>query len=220
MELYRKRLGFSNVREDMISHTAFLVNEDFEHSPHYKTVWIDNQETDAHVKNTRYSHIKMFTLRPSTKVTKGMYIQLNDDIYISTNPTDNEIYPKIEAKLCNNYIRWQKEDGNVAEYPCSIEGDSIEIRDRIGTSQRYLMGSEARVTVTVQYNEDTIEIQPKQRFIFNGHSYEVQKIDANTDAYKGVGNITLVVEAVSKSHTDNSEDGIADNSGESGWSGW
>ena len=220
MDLYRKRLGFENMREDMIGHTAIVVDSDFEHSPHYKDILIENVTTGALVRNTRYSHIKSFTFRPHTEVVKGMYITIDGDIYLSTNPTESEIYPKVEATLCNNSLKWKDNNGNIVEYPCAIEGNLVELKDSIEKNQRYLANSEAKISIKVQYNEDTLEIKPKQRFLFDGHSYQVLTIDTISDVYKQKGLINLTVEAVSLSDSDNVDEGVAEDTGDSGWGGW
>jgi len=219
LNLYKKSLGFSNMKEGFENEAEMQVNDSFNHSPSFKKVIVNNIEIDSIVNQGLKDNEMKILLRPKNYLNKGEYVTFDGDTYIVRTFKNNPIYPKGTLKLCNNVVKWRNEDGSIFEYRCVVEGETYEQEKKVRLV-RNITSSESEVVITVQYNEYTKKIKPQQRFVFGEHSYEVSSIDTISNVYNEVGFMTLTLKYVNKLDSDDFENQIADQSGQSGWGEW
>jgi hypothetical protein len=215
LTLYKKVLGSNSVAQGYIKDTILHVNDSFSKSPSFRQVEINGEMIDAIVSQVKKSTEIEFLFRPQTKFDKGVYVSIGQDIYLIKDFLPNEIYPKAKAELCNSSLKWRSSAGDLLEYKCVVKSSSFGERTE---RQAFILHSE--LIVLVQYNDDTKTIKPTQRFIFGGHVYEVTTIDSVTDVYNDKGIVELIVKFASSSSTDDIDNQIPDDSGNSGWGEW
>lgn len=217
---YERRLGAKSMSEAFINDTINIINADFTNAPSYREIELDGVVEDCTFKLTKESNKREILLRPQKTISKGMYVLLDTDKYIVTECVPNEIYPKAEIVLCNNTLRWRDTLNALKEYSCIVKGDSISINEEDASNKRLVVSSNAELTIVVPYNDDTKSIEPNQRFIIDGQAYDVSGIDRITEVYKKKGVIKLTVNATELTNTDDTTTNVADDTGNSDWSGW
>lgn len=219
---YTNLLGVNSLSEAFINDTADIIDTNFHYNPSYKRIKIDGEDKDCTVGHTKKSTDLTIFLRPYEKPNKGMYIELEERTYIAIDYTPNIVYPKVQIRLCNNVLKWVNEEGVLKEYKCIVEGLSLEVSEGSGNkdNQRLVLTSSAELNVVVQYNDDTKNIDIGQRFIFDGNAYTVNAIDKLSNVENGKGIIIFTIKSTGKTDTDNVNDGVADDTGNSGWGGW
>lgn len=217
LTLYQKMIGAnnSNITQAYINDTIVHVNDMFSKSPSYRQVLIDGVESDC-IINRKKSHQLDLLLRPSSLIDAGSYVEMKQSTYIILDFIENEIYPKANASLCNRFLRWKDGEGEIKEYKCFVKGTTYEEND----DTQIVYNSDGELTVQVQYNNDTKSIKPQMRFIFDESVYEVSSIDSVSNVYDGKGVLKLVLKFANLTDTDDKENQIADDSGNSGWGEW
>ncbi|MGG4105152.1 hypothetical protein AAXB25_14645 [Paenibacillus lautus] len=216
LTLYQKMIGAnnSNITQAYINDTILHVNDMFSKSPSYRQVLIDGVEADC-IINRKKSHQMDLLLRPNSLIDAGAYVELNQNTFIVLDFIDNEVYPKANVSLCNRSLRW-KDGSEIKEYKCSVKGTTYEEND----DTQIIYNSDGKLTVHVQYNNDTKTIKPQMRFVFDESVYEVYSIDSTSSVYDGKGVLKLVLKFTNTTDTDDKDNQIADDSGNSGWGDW
>lgn len=218
---YERIINGSTKSESDINNSVEIYNSEFSEYPFYREILIDGVDGECIFKTTKKSTEMKLYFRPYTSITKGMYILLEGDMYMVTEFVSNGIYPKAEIELCNNTLRWRDTLGTLHEYDCIISGSGYEFDEPTRQNHKIIMQmSKSELNIMVKYDENTKAISPKTRFIFGGYAYDVLEIDSMTNVYKEQGFITLGVTATELTDTDDTNTGIADDSGNSGWGDW
>lgn len=217
LSLYQKMIGANNtsLSQAYINDTIIHVNEIFDKSPSFKTILVNHTPMDCIVSHTKKSTILDLLFRPKSVLTKGMYANFESDVYLVTEFVPNEIYPKANLELCNSVLKWKDETGTIKEYKCVVKRDTYNEKE-----DRQVYTSDSELLAMVQYNDDTKQIKPTQRFMFGSSAFEVVQIDAVTNVYNGNGYIKFGLKFTSTSATDDKENQVADDSGNSGWGDW
>lgn len=124
---------------------------------------------------------------------------------------ENEIHLRGLLTECNWFLKWQRPDGTIVEYPCqdmnSTQYNSGEYSDKVMT-----LGSSQHM-LTLQANSDTISLCTPQRF-FVSLDYSIPYIITQNDTTtlhfgdKGLVRITVTQDEVHDD--DNQELGICD----------
>lgn len=220
IDAYKRRLNNTQtIGESLVKDSIQLVDSDFNQLPFIEDVLIDGVEDKAVLKLSSDILKKTIKLRPQREIFKGSYVTIGVDTYIVVKAIPHVVYPKGEIKLCNNTLKWKDTLNEIREYPCVITGNSYDMESESATT-KYMVLSEAEQKVIVSYNEDTKTIFPEQRFLFDDSAYEIVGIDKTTDVYRGKGFITLTIKSTSVSESDNNDEGVANDSSNSGWGDW
>jgi hypothetical protein len=214
---YEKTIGYSSISESHIGSTIQNVNEYINNSPNLATVIVQSVEVECVINNSKKFGEKNILFRPQTKIDVGDYIGYNEETYLTMNTVPSEIYPKAEVKICNKSLKWNL-NSILVEYPCVVSGEVY--KEDTTTEDSLVITHDADLVVYVQYNSQTTQIKPKQRFVFNGYAFEVDGIDSVSKVFSEKGLIKLELNSVSISDSDNTTDEIADDSSNSGWGGW
>ncbi|MEG1353702.1 MAG: hypothetical protein RR255_00270 [Bacilli bacterium] len=83
--------------------------------------------------------------------------------------TEEEPYPEISVRRCNNIAKWiDKKNGNIIEEPCildyTLSSPNVQVTKDVSVAN-------SKVTLILQGNENTHKLRKNQRFIFNGVPY-------------------------------------------------
>ena len=159
-------------------------------------------------------NMKSFLTHNNDKIEVGDYIYDEEDntYWICTESfhVDNIHY---EGKFtqCNWYLRWQRPDGTILEYPC-LDLNSTQYNSGESGNSTLKLGS-AQHMEKVQANSDTISLASPQRFYVsrdNSIPYIVTQNDTTASNYgKGICNIT-VTQDVRREDKDRPDLGICD----------
>lgn len=159
-------------------------------------------------------NMKSFLTHNNDKIEVGDYIYDEEEntYWICTESfhVDNIHY---EGKFtqCNWYLRWQRPDGTILEYPC-LDINSTQYNSGESGNSTLKLGS-AQHMEKVQANGDTISLASPQRFyVSRDHSipYIITQNDTTASNYgKGICNIT-VTQDVRREDKDRPDLGICD----------
>ena len=139
---------------------------------------------------------KLFLTHNNDKIEVGDYIYDEEEntYWICTESfhVDN-IYYKGKFTQCNWYLRWQRPDGTILEYPC-LDLNSTQYNSGESGNSTLKLGS-AQHMEKVQANNDTISLSSPQRFYIsrdNSIPYIITQNDTTASNYgKGICNITV-----------------------------
>lgn len=156
-------------------------------------------------------------LSPIGTLKSGMYVDVplkNQTWFITTLPDNNKIYEKAIMEYCNWILKWQDKDGNILEYPCSIENATKYNSGESGG--KYIIFGSAQYLVKMPYDNNTIKLESGRRFLIdknkdNPTAYKITQVDITSGNYENLGIIQLIVqEDQFNPNTDNKELMIAD----------
>lgn len=118
---------------------------------------------------------KTYTDANTNKWLGKMY-QFHGKYWLTTN-TNTAIGAVTSAVLrkCNNVLKWYDRDGVLKEWQCVFSRNLNRTMYEYG--REGVPQSEGMTHVLVQYNDDTKKIFTNQRFILDGHAFQVQQID-------------------------------------------
>ena len=159
-------------------------------------------------------NMKSFLTHNNDKIEVGDYIYDEEEntYWICTESfhVDNIHY---EGKFtqCNWYLRWQRPNGTILEYPC-LDLNSTQYNSGESGNSTLKLGS-AQHMEKVQANSDTISLASPQRFYVsrdNSIPYIITQNDTTASNYgKGICNIT-VTQDVRREDKDRPDLGICD----------
>lgn len=124
---------------------------------------------------------------------------------------ENEIHLRGLLTECNWFLKWQRSDGTILEYPCqdinSTQYNSGEYSDKVMT-----LGSSQHM-LTLQANSDTISLCTPQRFFVSldySIPYIITQNDSTTLHFGDNGLVRITVTQDELHDDDNQELGICD----------
>lgn len=116
--------------------------------------------------------------------------------------------------LCNWMLRWQKQDGEILEYPC-YDMNTTQYNSGEQSNRQFTIGSTQHM-LTLPYDENTVALRSPQRFFLdkdteNPTSFIVTQNDNTSYNYgdKGLVKVT-VMETANNDVTDRFDLGICD----------
>lgn len=139
----------------------------------------------------------------------GKYYSFGGETWLTIN-TNTRIGASKSAILqrCNNSLKWYDSNGTLHDWACVFQ------RSLSGTS--FIYGSEgvpevdADSIIKVQRNNETNSIPVNQRFLFDGHAFQVRQINNHiSDTY-----LELYIFEIQVQSNDDIENDIANTSGE------
>lgn len=144
-----------------------------------------------------------------TKRFLGKYYQIGDYTWLTVN-TNTIIGADASAILqrCNNVLRWHDKSGKYHEWDCVFERSLSSTNFNDGSEGISEINSDT--IIKVQLNNETSLIEYNQRFLFNGHAFQVKQINNHvSDSYMEL----YLFETQIQSNDDKSND-IANSTGE------
>lgn len=217
----------ANMRDMKIRDAIHVADLEFQNDPSYCDCmfrWIPGE--DPHVDDLlpiklydrKYSAANgnrvSFHVRIDANIHIGDYLyQENTKQYwICTELyNENEIHLRGLLTECNWFLKWQRSDGTILEYPCqdmnSTQYNSGEYSDKVMT-----LGSSQHM-LTLQANSDTISLCTPQRFFVSldySIPYIITQNDSTTLHFGDNGLVRITVTQDELHDDDNQELGICD----------
>lgn len=198
----RTTLDGANSREAKINDARHILALEFTNDPSYCDSmyrWIPGVNShigdriDIRLFGRKYSsangYTTQFEVQVDDKPDIGDYYfeqELNQYWICTELHNVNHIHVSGKLTMCNWFLKWQNDKGEVLEYPCndinSTQYNSGEAGDKTMT-----LGS-AQHMATVQATPDTIEIRSPQRF-FVSRDYSIPfKVTQNDTVANNYGN--------------------------------
>ena len=150
-------------------YTEVYKNYDF--SKIYKTRIYEGNESD---KKLGYKYIQSYPYdTPQFRI--GDYIHwkfdhVNMSTWLLTSLDTQHLYDvRGRMLLCNNYLKWIDENGEVISYECVFQDSLTYASFKYGESG--VVQVNGTIAILVPQNEDTRKIYRNQRFIFDGIPY-------------------------------------------------
>ena len=176
------------------------------------------EHLDVKLYDKKYSpangNTQKFLTKHNDLVEVGDYIynEADDTYWICTEAFNiNNIHYEGRFTQCNWFLRWQRSDGTVLEYPCH-DVNATQYNSGETSTSTMTMGSSQHME-TVQATEDTIALANPQRF-YIGRSFDIPYIITQNDSTagnygKGLCVIT-VMQDVNRQGIDRPDLGICD----------
>lgn len=113
---------------------------------------------------------------PDSQRFLGKYYQFENSTWliINTNTIIGALTTAIVRK-CNNMLRWYDKSGILHEWPCVFDRNLTSTNFDEGSEGVYEIGADA--VIQVQRNEETDSIPYNQRFLFDGHAFQIKQIN-------------------------------------------
>lgn len=160
--------------------------------------------------------MKFQTLIDSPVITGDiLYDSVSDEYLICTESFNIDgVHWQGKLTLCNWILKWQKNNGDILEYPC-YDMNATQYNSGEQSNRQFTIGSTQHM-VTLPCDENTIVLHSPQRFFLdknpiNPTSYVVTQNDTTSYAYgkKGLVKVTLY-ECANNDATDRIDLGICD----------
>ena len=216
-----------NMRDMKIRDAIHIADLEFQNDPSYCDCmfrWVpgENPHSDGlfpiRLYDRKYSAANgnrvSFHVRIDSDIHIGDYLyQENTKQYwICTELyNENEIHLRGLLTECNWFLKWQRPDGTIVEYPCqdinSTQYNSGEYSDKVMT-----LGSSQHM-LTLQANSDTISLCTPQRFFVSldySIPYIITQNDSTTLHFGDNGLVRITVTQDELHDDDNQELGICD----------
>lgn len=202
---------------------AYGFQDDVSYSRHIY-FWIGGanpqkgEHLDIKLYDRKYSsangRTQKFLTKHTDKVDIGDYIldEKENTYWICTESYNvNDVHYEGKLTECNWYLRWQRADGVIVEYPCQ-DINSTQYNSGESGNATITLGS-AQHMETVQANEDTLALASPQRFyVSRNHTipFTVTQNDSTAFNYgsKGICRITVTQDV--NRDVDRSDLGICD----------
>lgn len=211
---YRRRLANGNAMEEMMNSTMAIVDKAFREAPNFKEVFLNGYKTDTRIDTENDNTQLSILFRPNTEVFKGDIINFDSTHWLVNNTNDNPIYPTAYVDLCNEWLKWNDDEGLSKVYPAVVISKKYDLNQ-----DEQIIIAENTLTIRVSYNNDTKKIKHLQRFIINDTPYEIRGIDAISNVNLGKGFIELKAQQSLLTADDDLDNDIANNEG-SNWGAW
>lgn len=229
LQLMKERIkqSGSTLYDEQIKDAKDILAYDFQHDvscAKHMFYWIpgENPRKGNHVYvklyDRKYSsangNMQQFLTEHTDKIEVGDYLyNESDDTYWICTESFNVNNVHYEGKLtqCNWYLRWQRPDGIILEYPC-LDLNSTQYNSGETGNSTVTLGS-AQHMEKVQATPDTIALASPQRFYVSRNNtvpYVITQNDTTANFYgKGICSIT-VTQDVNREGRDRPDLGICD----------
>lgn len=113
---------------------------------------------------TQLASMERIGIFPIGTVKAGMYVYFENRYWIITsNPSSNKVYEKVNLSLCQYKIRWQNKNGQIIERWASIESAS---KYDVGESgNNYFSLSSDNLTITLPSEDSVLDLYEKRVFV-------------------------------------------------------
>lgn len=140
------------------------------------------------------------------KIQRGSYVTYLGEEYLVTTDVDSHfVYKSCKMQKCNQTLKWKQHD-KIYEVPCIMANDSYGVK--VLSDNDYIRSQNIKAQITIQNNENTRQIIPDMRFIFNHSETDIYSVvDINKSLNTGL--IVLTCEKVVYQREDDLENNIA-----------
>jgi len=230
LSMMKSRLNVtgSTARETKINNARCFLKWDFRHDASYRDSvyrWIVGEnpqigeQVDIKLYSPTYSAANgntiKFLVQYDTSVEVGDYFyDKNEDRYWICTEQYNKEDVNVEGKLteCNWFLRWQKDDGTIVEYPTQFV-DNTQYNSGVTWDSATMIGT-GQYGCILQCTDEVLAVNLGHRFyiskIYN-FAYELTRINTVTQNYgsKGIVRFTFAQDPT-RNEADRPDLGICD----------
>lgn len=175
--------SFNNYKEDLLGDildtelavSAVRYNYDLSEMEEIRIV------TQGNLADTYLKSVNRTVIAPVGTFHAGDYIYFEDEYWLVTGrPGNNKFYEKVVVVLCQDKVKWQKDDGGIVERWAHFTSASKYDVGEGGTSMMFLASN--NFTILMPNDDDAMTIEDKRVFIDkNILPTKVFKITRNDD---------------------------------------
>ena len=182
-------------RERIVNRLKTNLNNKLQDNPSYKTVKLNEEETNLIINTSTKPYYKEFQSLPDQKILAGDYVEWADSMWLVLNAdSDDEVYTDGNLRQCQHCIYWQKSDGTIVSRYAYTENASAYNNGEAGNHTITLQSNQ--FMVYLPYDEETAELDNGKRVHMSRSNskckpYELTRPDDITYGFgeKGVLNI-------------------------------
>jgi hypothetical protein len=181
-DLFRKIAQSSlSTKERTVNQIKYDIASDFEGSPSYEDVLINNVSKSVHIVTDKKDN-KIMLSKPDETFVVGDVITWNSNKFLVTDIDENQnIQTKGTIQLCNNTLKFYNKDNETSllwvlnQVPCIVE---TPFKTNAGLDEnRYMSLSVTDYQVILPDNVSTSIISSGTRFILNGRAFKCEGYD-------------------------------------------
>lgn len=204
--------GFEEITETFIGKSFELYSSDL------SQMKIINGIVQKNVENTSYSSMFREFLLPIGSCKAGMYIKYRNVFWLITNfVDDNLMYEKALGTLCQYYLKWQNQQGEIVGRWVNIISNA-QYNSGITTSSKgaNIILQSDQLMLTAPFDNEVLSLNDQKRLMIsykkNSHSvYEITRLDSVPYAFGDNGTVQIIVtQTPEQTNNDNFELGICD----------
>jgi len=205
-ELFRALNDSTSTDSDInINDIKQNIIDDFEYSPSYSKIVINNENKDSHIvyqkASSRDTEKKKIMLKPNQTMSVGNYIPYSSKTWILTELDSNISVQHIGImELCNYNLKFLNDTGDLITRWCVRKEGSYQSAI---SDEKYFISTDVRSHIILPADSETSKIEIDKRLIIGNEfgyptAYKVTKVDTVQD----YGLALLELESVEVSKTD------------------
>lgn len=182
----------------------------------YHHAIINGEQRSLAIINSDNLNQKTLCTLPGESLPHGGLVEWMNNYWLITElDANNEVYSKAIMRQCNYQLRWIADDGNIVERWCIVEDGTKYLTGEYGDNEYILTRGDTRISVTLPYDEYTIRLNRKNRFLIDSFdsptvlAYELTKPFKLGGTYGQGGILSFVMQECNTEDTDNFELHIA-----------
>lgn len=216
-ERYKRRINAigETISDSYKNSAAYFSDVNFENSPSYQVIQIENREVGVRVESRENSTDLSLLFRPYERFDNGSICLINGRYWLILEVNNEEIFPKAKIRLCNSTIKLQSEknveflkdengeyvrdrfdnlieievEGEKWDEPCIFE---TRIFSSKGNEQFSL--PDGRIHVVLKYQKN-VNLKINKQFYMNKNKYKIVDFDYSK-VIDEVGIMTIIADRV------------------------
>lgn len=203
-------------RSAVLQREQRFLNAKLPASLSYHQAVINGEHRSLAIINSDNLNQKTLCTLPGETLPHGGLVEWMDNRWLITElDANNEVYSKGIMRQCNYQLRWIADDGTIVERWCIIEDGTKYLTGEYGDNEYILTRGDTRISVTLPYDEYTIKLNRKNRFLIDSFdsptvlAYELTKPFKLGGTYGQGGIVSYVMQECNTEDTDNFELHIA-----------
>lgn len=216
-DLYAKRIKLdgNTIRDRQINYIQSSILNDFENSPSYFEITINNNSTttkvhiveDSNMTNEKNDYVKVIIMKPNDILKKGDVIAWNNEKWLCTAvELYGGIYYRGKIVQSNHPLKFYQ-NKTLRTLPCFITSGSVNYLEL--KESKYFITSDGRYLCICPDLGYIKKSDTHLRFLLNGAAYKVNGIDnvTNSNGVNGLILMELADDVITDD--DNLDEGIA-----------
>lgn len=203
-------------RSAVLQRERRFLNAKLPASLSYYHAVINGEQRNLAIINSDNLNQKTLCTLPGESLPHGGLVEWMNNYWLITElDANNEVYSKGIMRQCNYQLRWIADDGNIVERWCIVEDGTKYLTGEYGDNEYILTRGDTRISVTLPYDEYTIRLNRKNRFLIDSFdsptvlAYKLTKPFKLGETYGQGGVLSYVMQECNTEDTDNFELHIA-----------
>lgn len=219
LKVYNQRMARQggNFNNSLMQNTQLFRNQTFYNAPNIATikhrgatkqVRINEAQSAEGLSRNKDDYVKIIFPCFSDIFEVGDYVEMADKMYIIFS-TKRINRASATMEWCNTKFKWQDSSGVLHSYWGVAVADTFY--NTGVTHTKYNSIGSGKITVWIQYNEETKTIDRNTRFVIDNKVYRTTDVNTLAYTYDEKGIITLVMEEELQTGEDDINDDLAHN---------